>query len=109
MYCRHERVRVGGSLSEARYKSSEHRAQGIFFETAFYREALDRALATSTPEIFNTDQGAQFTSQEFTTRVLQSGARMSMDGRGRALPHIRHMLIFGSKNTKLRVILDDPY
>ena len=37
------------------------------------------------PEIFNTDQGAQFTSLEFTSRLDQHGVRISMDGRGRAL------------------------
>lgn len=42
-------------------------------------EALDRY---GTPEIINTDQGSQFTSQEFATMVLESGARLSMDGRG---------------------------
>lgn len=42
-------------------------------------EALDRY---GTPEIINTDQGSQFTSQEFVTTVLESGARLSMDGRG---------------------------
>ena len=43
-------------------------------------EALDRYGA---PEIFNTDQGSQFTSREFTKAVKDSGARISMDGRGR--------------------------
>jgi putative transposase len=54
-------------------------------ETHFCVEALDHALAGTAPEIFNTDQGAQFTSLEFTSRLDQRGVRISMDGRGRAL------------------------
>lgn len=57
-------------------------------DTAFCLEGLERAFAYGRPEIFNTDQGSQFTSQEFTNRVLTSGAALSMDGRGRALDNI---------------------
>ena len=39
-------------------------------------------------EIFNTDQGAQFTSWAFTERRQKGGLRISMDGRGRALDHV---------------------
>ena len=55
---------------------------------AFCVEALDVALRGGVPEIFNTDQGAQFTSVAFTGRVLAAGARCSMDGRGRYLDNI---------------------
>ena len=48
-------------------------------ETHFCSEALDQALAHTAPEIFNTDQGAQFTSLEFTRRLDQKGVRISMD------------------------------
>ena len=51
-------------------------------------EALEAALGDATPEIFNTDQGAQFTSLAFTERVLASGAKCSMDGRGRCLDNV---------------------
>ena len=51
-------------------------------------EALEAALGYGTPEIFNTDQGAQFTSLAFTDRVLSAGARCSMDGRGRCLDNV---------------------
>ena len=51
-------------------------------------EALEAALGYGTPEIFNTDQGAQFTSLAFTERVLSAGARCSMDGRGRCLDNV---------------------
>ena len=51
-------------------------------DSAFCIEALDAALRLGVPEIFNTDQGSQFTSVAFTARVLAAGARCSMDGRG---------------------------
>lgn len=54
-------------------------------EGAFCCEALDEALSISQPEIFNTDQGTQFTSEAFTSRLLARGIAVSMDGRGRAL------------------------
>jgi putative transposase len=57
-------------------------------ETHFCLEALDQALASAAPEVFNTDQGAQFTSLEFTSRLDQKGVRISMDGRGRALDNV---------------------
>ena len=57
-------------------------------DSAFCIEALDAALRLGVPEIFNTDQGSQFTSVPFTARVLAAGARCSMDGRGRYLDNI---------------------
>ena len=57
-------------------------------DTGFCLDGLERAFAYGRPEIFNTDQGSQFTSAEFTGRVLASGAALSMDGRGRALDNI---------------------
>ena len=57
-------------------------------DTGFCIEALEAALRTGTPEIFNTDQGAQFTSTTFTERVLAAGAQCSMDGRGRCLDNV---------------------
>ena len=50
--------------------------------------SLDTALRFGTQEIFNTDQGAQFTSTAFTERVRACGALCSMDGRGRYLDNI---------------------
>lgn len=49
----------------------------------FCLEALDEALSTSSPEIFNTDQGSQFTSPKHTDRLKEAQVRISMDGRGR--------------------------
>ena len=57
-------------------------------DAAFCLEALEEALSQGRPEIFNTDQGAQFTSTAFTERVEAAGARVSMDGRGRVLDNI---------------------
>ena len=51
-------------------------------------EALDRALEVAQPDIFNTDQGAQCTSLDFTGRLAAAGIHISMDGRGRALDHV---------------------
>ncbi len=57
-------------------------------DTTFCSEALEQALLISTPEIFNTDQGGQFTSQSFTQMLLDKAIKISMDGRGRALDNI---------------------
>jgi putative transposase len=54
----------------------------------FCLTALETALAHAQPEIFNTDQGAQFTAQAFTGCLLAAGVRVSMDGRGRALDNV---------------------
>ncbi len=54
----------------------------------FCLAALERALLRGTPEVFNTDQGAQYTSVAFTGRLAQAGVQISMDGRGRALDNI---------------------
>ena len=54
----------------------------------FCLATLDRALRITTPQIFNTDQGAHYTSQAFTGRLLTAGVRISMDGKGRALDNI---------------------
>jgi putative transposase len=57
-------------------------------DSAFCVAALERALTQARPAIFNTDQGSQFTSQEFTGRLLAADVRISMDGRGRALDNV---------------------
>ncbi len=54
----------------------------------FCLAALEQALAVGSPEIFNTDQGSQFTSQAFTGRLERAGVAISMDGRGRALDNV---------------------
>jgi putative transposase len=57
-------------------------------DVTFCLEALDQALGLGRPEIFNSDQGSQFTSAEFTGRLLAAGVDISMDGRGRAFDNI---------------------
>ena len=57
-------------------------------DTEFCMEALRRSLCQKIPEIFNTDQGVQFTSSQFTGRLEESGIRISMDGKGRALDNV---------------------
>jgi len=54
----------------------------------FCLNALDRALRKGKPEIFNTDQGSQFTSNVFTQKLLAQKIRLSMDSKGRAFDNI---------------------
>jgi putative transposase len=60
----------------------------ITLEGAFCLSALEWALSKARPEIFNTDQGAQFTSSDFTGALERAGIRISMDGKGRALDNV---------------------
>jgi len=58
-------------------------------DTSFCLDALHEALARfGTPEIFNTDQGSQFTSAAFTGMLAAAGIRISMDGRGRWMDNV---------------------
>lgn len=57
-------------------------------DTHFCVRALEQALRFGQPEIFNTDQGSQFTSSAFTSLLTGAGIRISMDGKGRALDNI---------------------
>ena len=60
----------------------------LSLETPFCVAALEQALEHGCPLIFNTDQGAQFTSEAFTGTLKRTGIAISMDGRGRALDNI---------------------
>jgi len=60
----------------------------VSLDSSFCVSALERALWQVQPEIFNSDQGSQFTSEVFTERLSERGIRISMDGRGRALDNI---------------------
>ena len=60
----------------------------VTLEPSFCIEALKRALEAGTPSIFNTDQGSQFTCNDFTRVLLDRGIQVSMDGRGRYLDNI---------------------
>lgn len=57
-------------------------------EVRFCLEALEEALSRGRPEIFNTDQGSQFVSREYTGRLEAAGIAVSRDGRGRALDNV---------------------
>jgi putative transposase len=57
-------------------------------ESSFCVEVLEEALSQRRPEIFNTDQGVQFTSKAFTGRLEAAGVNISMDGKGRALDNV---------------------
>jgi len=60
----------------------------ISLEVDFCVAAVERALADQRPEIFNTDQGVQFTSTQFQAPLLAAQVRLSMDGRGRVFDNI---------------------
>jgi putative transposase len=57
-------------------------------ELGFVLACRESALAQSVPEILNSDQGSHFTSERFTRRFLEVGAKISMDGRGRCMDNI---------------------
>ena len=57
-------------------------------DNSFCIEALEEALYFSSPEIFNTDQGSQYTSIKFLTPLIEKKIKISMDGKGRALDNV---------------------
>ena len=57
-------------------------------DAAFCIEAAEAALSRGRPEIFNTDQGSQFTSEAFTSLLVRNCVAISMDGRGRAMDNV---------------------
>ena len=57
-------------------------------DVGFCIEALEEALEQGCPEVFNTDQGVQYTSLSYTSRLEAAGAKVSMDGRGRCLDNV---------------------
>jgi len=57
-------------------------------DSLFCTEALERALRIARPQVFNTDQGSQFTSRDFTSILERAGVSISMDGRGRVFDNI---------------------
>src|ERR1039457_1181143 len=60
----------------------------VTMELDFCVEALSNALRRARPEIFNSDQGSQFTSEKFTGELKTRGITISMDGRGRCFDNI---------------------
>jgi len=55
---------------------------------SFCQEMLEEALGQGTPEVFNTDQGVQFTAGAWVGRLERAGVSVSMDGRGRCLDNV---------------------
>jgi putative transposase len=55
---------------------------------SFCLDMLDEALSLGRPEVFNTDQGVQFTAETFTGRLQSAGVAVSMDGKGRCLDNV---------------------
>jgi len=55
---------------------------------SFCLEMLEEALSRGQPEVFNTDQGVQFTAEAFTGRLVEAGVAVSMDGKGRCLDNV---------------------
>jgi putative transposase len=55
---------------------------------SFCQEMLEEALGSGRPEVFNTDQGVQFTAEAWTGRLERAGVSVSMDGRGRCLDNV---------------------
>ena len=55
---------------------------------SFCQDMLEEALGRGKPEVFNTDQGVQFTAGAWTGRLESAGVAVSMDGRGRALDNV---------------------
>jgi putative transposase len=55
---------------------------------SFCQEMLEEALGQGKPEVFNTDQGVQFTASAWTGRLESAGVQVSMDGRGRCLDNV---------------------
>ncbi len=80
----------------------------ISLDPEFCLTALDRALFQATPEIFNSDQGCQFTSLAFTERLRTAGVSISMDGRGRVFDNIFQERLWRSVKFE-KVYLNDWY
>ena len=60
----------------------------VTLDVGFCLDALEHAFQTAQPDILNSDQGVQFTCDEFTKRVMSAKVQISMDGRGRALDNV---------------------
>jgi putative transposase len=58
------------------------------FDGRFCQQTLEVALSQGTPQVFNTDQGCQFTARAYTSRLEAASVAISMDGRGRALDNV---------------------
>ncbi len=73
-------------------------------DASFCISGLERALRIGKPEIFNSDQGSQFTSKEFTKVLIEQGISISKDGRGRAFERICLLKAFGAVSSTRKFI-----
>lgn len=81
-----ERVFISGSFMDCATPKILSWRLSNTLDTKFCLEALDEAISKfGLPKIFDTDQGSQFTSLAFTSRLQQADITISMDGRGRYL------------------------
>jgi putative transposase len=77
-------------------------------ESGFCIEALQEALENfGTPEIFNTDQGAQFTAETFTKILRDRGIKISMDGKGRCIDNVFIERVW--RSLKYEEVYPNPY
>ena len=72
----------------ANLRGAGHWSLSNSLDGRFCLESLEEALRGGKPEIFNTDQGVQYTARSFTGRLEEAGVSVSMDGRGRALDNV---------------------
>jgi putative transposase len=78
-------------------------------DSSFCVEALEEPLARiGVPEIFNTDQGGQFTSTAFTGALAEAGVRISMDGRGRWMDNVFIERLRCSLSTRTSILRATP-
>jgi putative transposase len=82
-------------------------ALSLTMELDFCVEALKNALRKARPEIFNSDQGSQFTSEKFTGELKARGITISMDGRGRCFDNIFMQRLWRSLKYEEEVYLKD--
>ncbi len=82
-----KRLRHNESLNDVSTVGGQDQSNSL--DTSFCIEALNEAIETyGAPEIFNTDQGSQFTSEDFTGVLKQHDIRISMDGKGRWVDNV---------------------
>ena len=72
----------------------------LTMEVGFCIEALKRALRWGRPDIFNSDQGSQFTAEQFTGELEAKDIAISMDGRGRCMDNIFIERLWRCSNTR---------
>ena len=83
-------------------------ALSVTMELPFCMEALEKAFRWGRPEIFNSDQGSQFTSEKFTGELEGRGIAVSMDGRGRCMDNIFYRALVALAEVRRGVLAGLP-